>query len=274
MAKKSAYLFYIILALSLIIFGCLSLTLFKINIIESATGTGDNTDEFAVAMNITLNGSKGKIVPYPLGSYTVTTSSGKYSATKDFFMNEQATYVKTNYDVDASQNIVNRIVKIVPKDTGGSTNINIGDVITNRFQLDISFNQVEYKLNTLADIKGKNLTATKDQQIVADNLNYIDGNNNLNITALGTIYDTKKVKIGEVTQDDTDMNNTKTFFIKMNNPVDTNYKLKSIIITFMVPLPLIDMSTLPPVPPPIDPGIVKNFPAADPNLNYNDPNSL
>jgi hypothetical protein len=273
MAKKSAYLFYFILALSLIIFGSLSLTFFKINIIEAATSTNNDADDFAVAMNIKLNSSKGKIVPYPLGSYTVTTSSGQYSATTDFSMNQTA-QIKTKYDIDASQNIVDRIITIAPKNTGGSTNINIGDVITNRFQLDISFNQIEYKLNTLADIKGKNLTAKKDQQVIADNLNYIDANNNLNITALGTIYNANKGKIGEVTQDDTDTNNTKTYAIKMLNPSDTNYKLKSIIIKFMVPVPAIDMESLPPVPPGVDPSISKNFPAANPNLNYSDPDSL
>jgi len=273
MAKKSAYLFYFILALSLIIFGCLSLTFFKIKIIEPATSTNNSADDFAVSMNIKLNSSKGKIVPYPLGSYTVTTSSGQYSATTDFSMNQPA-HLKTTYDVDASQNIVDRIITITPKNTGGSTNINIGDVITNRFQLDISFNQVEYKLSTLADVKGKNLLLPKDKQIVADNMNYIDPNNNLIITALGTIYNSNKGKIGDVTQDDTDMNNTKSYSIKMLNPSDTDYKLKSIKITFVVPLPMLDVSTLPPVPPGVDSSISKNFPAANPNLNYSDPENL
>ena len=141
MAKKSAYLFYIILALSLIIFGTLSLTFLKINIIEGLDESSKNTDEFSIGLKIDLNNKKGRIVPYPLGSYTVTTTSGKYSATTDFSMNQPATYIKTKYDVDASKNIVNRIVTISPKNTGGSSNINIGDVITNRFVIDISFNK-------------------------------------------------------------------------------------------------------------------------------------
>jgi hypothetical protein len=114
MAKKSAYLFYIILALSLIIFGTLSLTFFKINIIEAADVSSKNADEFSIGLKIDLNSKKGKIVPYPLGSYTVTTTSGKYSATTDFSMNQPATYVKTKYDVDASKKIVDRIITIAP----------------------------------------------------------------------------------------------------------------------------------------------------------------
>jgi len=255
MARKSAYLFYIILALSLIIFGSLSLTLFKINIIEGATTS--NTDEFSVAMNINLNSSKGKIVPYPKGLYTVTTTSGKYSATTDFSMNQPATYIKTNYDLDASNNIVNRIITIAPKDTGGSSNINIRDTITNKFTVDISFNQIGYKLNTLADLKAKELPS--------DNLNYIDGNNNLIITSLGTIYDKNKKKIGSVNMDDTDINNEKTYAVVMENQEDRFLDIKKIIITFIIPLPL--LASVPAAPPPIDPKLIAKLPKLDPNMS-------
>jgi hypothetical protein len=257
MAKKSTYLFYIILALSLIIFGCLSLTFFKINIIEGASSTSNNADDFSVAMNITLNSSKGKIVPYPIGSYTVTTTSGKYSATTDFSMNKPAVYVKTNYDVDASKNIVNRIITVSPKDTGGSTNINIRDVITNKFILDISFNQIGYKLNTMADLKARDLPY--------ENLNYIDGNNNLIITSLGAIYDKNKKKIGSVNMDDTDMNNEKTYAIVMENQEDRFLDIKKIIITFIIPLPL--LASVPAAPPPIDPKLIAKLPKLDPNMS-------
>jgi 5-bromo-4-chloroindolyl phosphate hydrolysis protein len=68
MVKKSVYLFYIILALTLIIFGSLALALFKINIIEGADASIKNADEFSIGMKIDLNNKKGRIVPYPLGS--------------------------------------------------------------------------------------------------------------------------------------------------------------------------------------------------------------
>ena len=257
MAKKSAYLFYIILALSLIIFGTLSLTFFKINIIEGADASSKNTDEFSIGMKIDLNSKKGKIVPYPLGSYTVTTTSGKYSATIDFSMNQPAAYVKTKYDVDASKKIVDRIITISPKDTGGSTNINIGDVITNKFILDISFNNVAYKLDTIEDLKSKGVST--------DNLNYIDNNNNLIITTLGTIYDKNKGKIGNVNADDTDIYNDKTYVINMENKEDRFLDIKKIIIRFMIPLSL--LAYAPAAPPPNDPKLIAKLPKQDPNMS-------
>jgi len=257
MAKKSAYLFYIILALSLIIFGTLSLTFFKINIIEGANTSSKNTDEFSIGIKIDLNSKKGKIVPYPLGSYKVSTSSGKYSATTDFSMNQPAAYVKTNYDVDNSNKIVDRIITISPKDTGGSTNINIGDVITNRFVIDINFNNVAYKLNTIEDLKSKGVST--------DNLNYIDKNNNLIITTLGTIYDKNKGKIGSVNMDDTDIYNDKMYVINMENKDDKFLDIKKIIIRFMIPLPLSAYS--PAAPPPNDPKLIAKLPKLDPNMS-------
>ena len=131
MAKKNIYFFYIILGLSLIIFASLSLTFFKIRIIEGAEDR--SADDFKIALKINLSDKNGRIVPYPLGSYTLNTTSGKHSKTVDFSMNEVAT-VKTNYDIDASGNIADRIVTITPKNTGGSKNPNIGDAITKRFK--------------------------------------------------------------------------------------------------------------------------------------------
>jgi len=257
MAKKSEYLFYIILALSLIIFGTLSLTFFKINIIEGANATSNNTDEFSVGLKIDLNNKKGRIVPYPLGSYTVTTRSGKYSATTDFSMNQPAAYIKTKYDVDASKKIVDRLITIAPKDTGGSTNINIGDVITNRFILDISFNNVAYKLDTIEDLKSKGMPI--------DFLNYIDDKNNLIITTLGTIYDKNKGKIGSVNADDNDLYNDKTYVINMENKEDKFLDIKKIIIRFMIPLSL--FAYAPAAPPPVDPKLIAKLPALDPNMS-------
>jgi hypothetical protein len=257
MAKKSAYLFYIILALSLIIFGTLSLTFLKINIIEGVDESSKNTDEFSIGLKIDLNNKKGRIVPYPLGSYTVTTTSGKYSATTDFSMNQPATYIKTKYDVDASKNIVNRIVTITPKNTGGSSNINIGDVITNRFVIDISFNNVAYKLDTIPDLKSKSMPT--------DNLNYIDSNNNLIITTLGSIYDKNKSKIGSVNADDNDIYNDKTYAINMENKEDRFLDIKKIIIRFMIPLSL--FAYAPAAPPPNDPKLIAKLPKQDPNMS-------
>jgi hypothetical protein len=249
MAKKSVYLFYIILALTLIIFGCLCLTFLKIRIIEGATATGNNTDEFDITMNIILSDNRGKIVPHPLGSYTVTTNSGQYLKIVDFSMNNPIT-ITTTYDVDVSQNIVDRNITIIPKDTGGSKNISIGDVITNQFKLEIVFKQIEYKLNTVAEIKAKNLPS--------DNLNFIDENKNLIITALGTIYDASKNKIGDVTQDEEDIDNTKMYVINMKNPLEVNYKLKSIIIKFFIPLPVISSETQ---------ALIDKMPPLDPNMS-------
>ena len=254
MAKKSAYLFYIIVALSLLIFLSFLISYFNIKIFEGATSK--NQDDFSVNMNIKLNNSKGKIVPYPLGSYTVTTTSGKYSKTMDFSMN-QPVFITSNYDIDASQNIVNRIITISPKNTGGSKNINIGDVITNKFVLDISFNNVAYKLDTVADLKSKNMPT--------EYLNRIDNNNNLIITSLGTIYDKNKKKIGSVNADDSDINNEKTYAVAMENTEDKYLDIKKIIITFIIPLPL--LSFAPAAPPPNDPKLIAKLPKLDPNMS-------
>jgi hypothetical protein len=267
MAKKNAYIFYIILGLSLIIFASLSLTFFKIRIIEGSQDR--NADDFKVSLKINLSDKNGRVVPYPLGSYTLKTDSGKYSKTVDFSMNEVAS-IKTIYDVDASGNISDRIVTITPKNTGGSNNPNIGDSITKRFKLDISFNQITYKLVTFAELKAKDQLSglggapEPDPTNKSGHLNFIDSDNNLVITGIGSIYDKAKKNIGDVSLDNSDMNNEKTFLIDMRNPANIDYKLKSIQIRFRTPLPL--TAQVPAAPPPIDPAIIKKIPPIDPNM--------
>lgn len=259
MVKRSRYIIYII---GLIIIICISLFIqsLKISILEGATATNSSKDNFTVYMNVKTYNSQGKIVPYPLGSYKLTTTSGKYSETRDFSMNVPLK-IKTNYDVNASNNIVNRIINISPSYSnmkiGECThNINICNSFANQFEIDISFNEIEYKLNSMADLIARNLPST--------NLNFIDDNNNLLITAIGTIYDKNKTNIGEVSMDGTDSNNQKSYVIKLANPNDINYKIKNIIITFIFPIPLTDMSSLG-LPPAASPAVMSKLKQPDPD---------
>jgi hypothetical protein len=109
----------------------------------------------------------------------------------------------------------------------------------------------------MADLKARDLPY--------ENLNYIDGNNNLIITSLGAIYDKNKKKIGSVNMDDTDMNNEKTYAIVMENQEDRFLDIKKIIITFIIPLPL--LASVPAAPPPIDPKLIAKLPKLDPNMS-------
>lgn len=254
MAKKISSFFYIALGLSIIIFVSLFMSYFKI--IEGDQNS--NKDDFVAFLKINLGTSRGKVVPFPLGSYTLTTTSGKHSNTVDFSMNRVVS-VNTNYDVDSGQNIMNRKIIIKPKDTGGSNNINIGDVIPKKFELDISFNQMTYSLTSMAELKGKDMPY--------ENLNYIDGDQNLNITAIGSIYDNNKNIIGNVSMDSKDMDNQKSFIINIQNPQLVDFKLKSIVVTFIIPLPMGAQLGIP-VPPPIDSRVMSKIPKLDPDAEY------
>jgi len=253
MIKKSRYIIYII---GLIILICISLLIqsLKITILEGATATNSSKDNFTVFMNVKTYNSQGKIVPYPLGSYKITTTSGKFNETQNLSMNVPLK-IKTNYDVDGSNNIVNRIINIAPsyqnmKNGECSDNINICNSFANQFELDISFNEIEYKLTTMAELIARNIPSS--------NLNYIDDNNNLIIKAIGTIYDKNKTSIGDVSMDGSDSNNQKSYIIKMTNPNNVNYKIKNIIITFILPTPLIDMAAMG-APPGVDPAVIKKL---------------
>jgi hypothetical protein len=258
MAKKPNFLYYIIILLFVICF-CIYLQTFKSTFIEGATSTINDADDFTIFMNIKLKNSKGYVVPQPLGNYTVKTTSGKFSITEDFSMNEPK-LIKTHYDVDEKKNIVNRNITIIPSYNGlkpgeCKKNINICNTFPNKFDLDISFNQIEYKFETMANLIAANRPASY--------LNYIDPDNNLIITSIGTIYDKKKNNIGDVSMDGNDMNNQKSFIIKMQNNNNEEFDIKKIIITFMVPLPFMD--AVPYMPPAVDPKIIKSIPPPDPD---------
>jgi len=270
MVKKLRINTIVIVGLILVL--CISLvTLFyKNRYVEGANNY--NADDFSVALNVKLNGKLGRIVPFPTGSFNILTSSGKTNKSVDFDMNEIVN-IKTTYNTDSTGNILDRNIAIKPKSTGTSRNINIGDVIPNRFSLDISFNQTAYKLNSIADLKAQNeLEQATDpsKKVSLYNLNVLDNNQNLIITGMGTIYDTNNNKIGTVSMNGSDINNDKSFNIKVDIPTDPKNLLKSYIniikITFIYPKPIASKTGMPVPPPPIPQSIVNSIPA--PSKDY------
>jgi len=216
-------------------------------------------------MTFKKTNDNGKVIPQPYGNYSISTKSGKFSKSVDLSLNSP-TVVSTNFDVDSSNNIVNRTVTIAPKvgpsklEYCGSLStlccspypdcVNpastkfkspqccdpvYGDVIPNIFDLDISFNQVTYQLQS------EDTVAVSSK--LPKYLNYIDNSLNLIINGMGTIYDNSNSNIGTVGTDIKDANNKKSFAIKITNPVNTYYNIKSIIITFVVPLPTTDKAS-------------------------------
>jgi hypothetical protein len=219
MVKRFNYLKLIIILSLIIFFIYLLLNHFNSKIYEGATTSKGNEDDFTVALNVKLSNYKnGRIVPFPKGSYTLTTESGKSTQEIYFTMNEPAS-VTTYYSTDpTTKKMLNRIITISPTDTGGSDNINVKDIIPNNFELDISFNQVTYQLESLSSITSRNLTPGSKSDTSMSELNYIDRDNTLIITGIGNIYDTKHNQIGSVSMDNNDMYNQKSFKIIVNNP--------------------------------------------------------
>jgi hypothetical protein len=284
MAKKNTgILFFIIgflISISICFFFYYYSNLIGSNLIENIQGIGepikgtaaklkDHEDDFTINLKVDMLNKGGLIVPHPYGSYTVSTTSGKHSISTDISMNNPI-YIKTTLDVDGSNNIMNRTVTIKPKSTGvvpycGSLSEtagtdcdpNKGDVIPNVFTLDISFNQVTYQLETIASLKAKELPYKY--------INHIDSNRNLLISVTGPIYDSTRNKIGDVNLDTTDMYNENSFSITVQNPKNTYFNLNSIVITFIVMLPI---ATLAPTAPPAGAtsSLMNKLPALDPNM--------
>jgi hypothetical protein len=250
-----------IIIVGLIFLLCISLfTLFYRNRLFEGIDN-DNEDNFAVALNVKLHGKNGRIVPYPNGSFNITTNSGNTNKSLDFDMNEVAN-IKTTYNKNKDGNILNRIVTIKAVPTSKSNNINVGDVIPNVFSLDISFNQVKYKLKTISDLKATNELAINTSQIEStDNLNILDNDSNLIITGIDNVYDKNAKKIGTVSAD---INNEKAFNIKIDIPIDPKDVLKAYIktinVTFIYPLPLSSKTNMPIPPPPLPQSVVDSIP--------------
>jgi len=275
MRQKPKLLLYIILGLMCVLLLSLIIGYFKNKFMVEGADFNNNKDNFTVSLNVVTSTSNGLIDPFPNGTYTLETSSGNYKNSVDFSMN-QPTMVKAFYSVDMSNNVSNRVITIYPKKTKNTSSptTNRGDVIPNQFTLDISFNEMTYKLSLPAE---QILNVSSIQTSPSDNkitpapttkppsyANYIDRTNNLIITGIGNIYDRRKINIGSVSMDNKDMNNQKTFLITMKNSENINYNLNKIIITFTLPIPVLDA-----IPPMMDSKIIKQIPKLDPDTNYN-----
>jgi len=276
MRQKSKILLYIILGLVCISLLSLFIGYFKNKYITEGADFNNNKDNFAVSLNVITNNSNGLLDPFPNGTYILETSSGNYKSSMDFSMNQLAK-INTFYAVDTSNNVSNRVVTIYPKKTTTTTTKstkNTGDVIPNQFTLDISFNEMTYKLllpaEQILNVSSVQTSPTDNSITPApttkppSNANFIDGTNNLIITGIGSIYDKRKNNIGSVTMDNKDMNNQKTFLITMKNSDNINFNLNKIIITFTLPVPVLDK-----MPPMMDSKIIKQIPKLDPDTNYN-----
>jgi hypothetical protein len=273
---KSKTLLYIILGLVCILLLSLIIGYFKRKYMTEGIEMNNNKDNFTVSLNITSNTPNGLVDPFPYGTYTLETSSGEYKSSLDFSMNEP-TVVKTFYSVDMSNNVADRTITIYPKKTSNTVQPlnNRGDIITNQFTLDISFNEMTYKLKLPAEQILDISPTTKPGSINSSKViptptpskasfaNYIDKNNNLIITGIGIIYDKNKNNVGSVGMDNKDMNNQKTFVITMKNSENINFNLNKIIITFIFPISLLDS-----IPPPLDDKLLNQIPKLDPNTDY------
>jgi len=224
----------------------------------------DNQDDFAVALNVVLNNKNGILVPKPNGSFNVSSSSSTFKNEMDFSMNNVALISAFAYR-DMSGNFANRTITIKPISTNNEDKTgNTGDVIPNHFKLDISFNKIVYKLDTVSDIKSINQSEKdKKKHLPIDFLNKISNDGILNITSIGPIYDSNNVKIGKVNLDSNDSNNEKSFEIKVDIPTDpknlTKDYIKQILITFKSPIDMKDKLNLPTPPKPIDQSTIDNM---------------
>jgi len=255
MVRKTKIGNFIILGLLLIIFAMLFFYYFYFKTIEGMSVE----DDFSVSLNVKLNDrSQGKMVPFPNGSYNVSTTSGNTNSTLDFSMNSVAT-INTTCEHDASGNPLNRIITISPvittsdKKNDESDCIIYQDVLPNVFLLDISFNQNTYVLETISDIKASNqINSDKSNQLSFQELNTIDSNGDMNLKAIGPIY-YNSVSIGKVDADNSDPFNEKSFKIKVDlTPVIPVQNCKAYInkikITFKYPIPTLSKISGPSIP--------------------------
>jgi hypothetical protein len=268
MAKKNIFYGYIIAGLLIFLGLSLIIQYFNINLLEGLDG---NKDEFSIALNVKLTGKNGNLVPHPLGSYNVKTISGSKVSTYDFSMNE-VLKINTTLEKDSSDKVFNRTIEIIPINTNSITATEtVRDVIPNHFALDISFNQVGYILDKVADLKaavelraiGSEKDRSKSNDMSIPQLNILTDNGILLIKGMGAIYRINEPSnpIGGV---QTDMNNEKAFKITINIPTDPNNLLKAyvnaILITFKYPVPSASMTNMPIPPAPLSQSTIDNIP--------------
>jgi hypothetical protein len=237
MAKKSNILLYIIIGLLLIISISLYFQYIKNKIFEGATSKGAN-DDFTVSMNVRLADKNGRLVPFPLGSYALSTRSGTKTKNLDFTMNSDPVTVDTYYSLDGEGVKLPRTITIVPNKTGNSKDINEQDIIPNKFKLTIEFKQVLYKLTSFSEKKAEE--TVNPEQKNNKRSNYIDTNKTLIINGIGAIYDKDGNPIGNVSKDSSDMENEKIFIIEVNKPEITYKEVsdnKDDLIVSTAPLP-------------------------------------
>jgi len=268
MAKKNIFYIYIIVGLLIFLGLSLIIQYFNIRLVEGLDG---NKDDFAIALNVKLNDGNGKIVPQPIGSYNVKTTSGGTVFTRDFLMNEVLN-VKTTLEKDSNNSVLDRTIEITAIHTNTSDLKDIvKDIIPNKFALDISFNQVGYVLNTVADLKaavelrsiGDKEDRKKSNDMSIPQLNILTDNGILLIKGIGPIYKVSDSSspIGGV---QVDMNNEKAFKISINIPIDTKNVtkdyVKAILITFKYPVPTSSKTNMPIPPAPLSQSTVDKIP--------------
>jgi hypothetical protein len=219
MAKKSNFLLYIIIGLLLIICISLYFQYIKNKIFEGATSININ-DDFTVSLDVQLSGKNGRLVPFPIGSYALSTTSGMQRKTIDFSMNSDPVTVNTYYQVDASGVKLPRAITVVPIETGISKDINEQDIIPNKFKLTIEFKQVLYKLTSFSEKKAQETVNSEKRDNKRSN--YIDANKTLIISGIGAIYDKNGNTIGNASKDSSNMENEKIFIIEVNKPDISN----------------------------------------------------